>query len=370
MKRESIRAALIVAVLGLFALGIALYATRGSTVKRSLVYEVDGKIWRADVDGSNPKQVGTGSDPVISPDGRLVAFTRGGLPATSQCRSRPYQTPICPRTVFTDALFTMPADGGDARQIGWIDCSPANLVWAPDSRHLAVKACDLYLFDLRTGKRTLVAKEDSNLSPGSIPSFSPDSRLLAYTAESSSGLSDPLSDLYVASLNGKSRQITHHFNAESPVWGPKEIAVGRNDEVWVSDGNGNYVAVCHNHNSALCDDDVWFVDSDGKHLRLAGEGLGAPVAWSANGKLLLTGTSERSLGAPSTFKATEFPRVETRLSGYGYPLAVSREGRVALISTCERGPGMMIGGVETVSFAKGIVRRTVLPHSCSASWNR
>ena len=68
------------------------------SVRASLVYEVCGKIWRANVNGSHPVQLTSGTDPQISPDGRLVAFVRVN-------------------TDENDTVFVMPTVGGKAGSI-------------------------------------------------------------------------------------------------------------------------------------------------------------------------------------------------------------------------------------------------------------
>lgn len=67
-------------------------------MRASLVYEVCGKIWRANVNGSHPVQLTSGTDPQISPDGRLVAFVRVN-------------------TDENDTVFVMPTVGGKAGSI-------------------------------------------------------------------------------------------------------------------------------------------------------------------------------------------------------------------------------------------------------------
>src|SRR5450759_5913070 len=105
MRRASIAAVVFAAALGTAALGVALFATRGSSVTRSLVYAKQSTrgstIWRANVDGSHPVRLAAGRDPPISPGGRLVAFVGREKPPTAINWSLP-----------SSSILTIQASGG------------------------------------------------------------------------------------------------------------------------------------------------------------------------------------------------------------------------------------------------------------------
>lgn len=83
-----------------------------------------GALWRVGLDASvRPWTHGErDSAPVISPDGRLIAFLRA-----TDAKSSPQ-------------LYVMPSDGGDARRLTDLPLGAGEAVWAPDSRRIAFTA--------------------------------------------------------------------------------------------------------------------------------------------------------------------------------------------------------------------------------------
>jgi hypothetical protein len=329
MRRRLILAVVVAAALAASILALAL--SEGSSIKRSLVYEIDGSIWRANMDGSQPVRLASGTNPQISPDGRLVAFTR-----------------VSP----TSGVFLIPAGGGKAEVIKGLAAGNLNLVWAPNSRLLAVGADDgLHVVDVRSGAQRFIAK--ASIAYSSV--FSPDSRSLVYELPERNGSSD----LHVVKLESdKTRRLTRLGDATLAVWGPKEIAFSFNDKIWLVEGNG-------------------------KHLRQLGQGLiisasyGAPAGWSADGKLLLAlgpvaGTTPMP---PGGFIAIAVPSGKVLFSGAkgDLPLGLSRDGQVvALASSCVYtffGNRVSGGGIETISL-DGSRPRMLVRGACAASWNR
>lgn len=318
MRRRLIIAVVVAAALAASVLALAL--SGGSSVRRSLVYEVDGSIWRANMDGSRPVRLASGTNPQIAPDGRLVAFTR-----------------VSP----TSGVFLIPAAGGNAEVIKGLAAGNPNLVWAPNSRLLAVGADDgLHVVDVRSGAQRFIA--EASIAYSSV--FSPDSRSLVYELPERNGGSD----LHVVNLESdKTRRLTRLGAATLAVWGPKEIAFSFNDEIWLVDGNG-------------------------KQLRQLGQGLiigasyGAPAGWSADGKLLLAvGPVEIAMIAVSSGKVL-FSGAKGDLL-----LGLSRDGQVALTSNCVYsffGNRLSSGGVATIPLDGGRPRMLVRG-ACSASWN-
>lgn len=79
------------------------------------------QIWRVPLGGGDPRRFTRGqhdSDPVVSPDGELLAFLRSGKGSAPQ-------------------LFVMPVTGGDAVQVTDEKFGVSNPVFSPDSRRIA-----------------------------------------------------------------------------------------------------------------------------------------------------------------------------------------------------------------------------------------
>ncbi len=341
MKRLSLVAAAVVVVVAVTAIAVALLETRnGGGLTGTLVYADDaigsGAVWRANADGTHPVRLTNGSDPSISPNGRLVALVRATCTSTPpgvSCRN--------------PKLFVMTTSGGRMERIKGMT-SANDLAWAPDSRRLAVGAVHrIYVFDLASGAETLIAK--GRFVGG--PSFSPDGRFIVYnrfrrssTSHSGSSLA---SDLYVFDLaSGKSQRITRFGDARDPVWGPSKIAFSHDHEIWLIDGNGSHLR------------------------RLASTQYAAyvaPAVWSADGKLLLL--SIVAWRGPGKFRAIDVPSGRLSFAGSGNALGLSRDGKVALIDDCTASIGRAFGRVETVSL-KGGRTRAVVPRDgiCQASW--
>jgi hypothetical protein len=166
-----------------------------STAKAALVYQQSSPSGAAGVivaanNGSGPRMLAPGSNPLISPNGKLVAFTRG---------SNDVQ------------LRVIATAGGHSRLI--VRHAAAPLAWDPDNRHLvaitSVGASRVVLYSVVGGAvRTI----DSGGLGFSGPSFSPDGQTLAF-ADITGGyeltlarVSDPVpSDIATSGLD--------------PVWG-------------------------------------------------------------------------------------------------------------------------------------------------------
>ncbi|MGM0667514.1 MAG: S9 family peptidase [Bacteroidota bacterium] len=76
-------------------------------------------LWIMDSDGKNNRYFMEGSNPVWSPDGEKIAFTREGEPRGTQ--------------IFVK-IMDIP---GPATQITRLDESPSNIRWSPDGKHIS-----------------------------------------------------------------------------------------------------------------------------------------------------------------------------------------------------------------------------------------
>lgn len=157
--------------------------------------------------GENPRRLGIGRAPTISPDGRWVAFVT--VPGSG---SR------------LDTVVLQKLDGGSQRLVmrsRTID----SLRFSADSAKLGAVAASkrVRVYDIPTDRLHVAAK-------GEIRgySFSPDSKRIVFGRATGEKLQAP-SDLYTVPALGGSRpdRITDFKRAMNPVWGPKEIYFDR-----------------------------------------------------------------------------------------------------------------------------------------------
>ncbi|MHB8059818.1 MAG: hypothetical protein ACYDHO_03180 [Gaiellaceae bacterium] len=363
MRRASVAAVVVAVVLGTSVLGAALFASHGgSDVTRSLVYEKagSGTIWRANLDGSRPVRLAAGTNPQISPDGRFVAFFRNmktgnaflrrdiRVPASTHGRGEMFGLIHYGGPDFSNrreyAVYVIPTSGGRAKPIDRLRAEP-NLVWAPDSRSIAIGSeTALNVIDSRTGLKQRVARRGGAFESHGLSysaSFSPDGRSLVYKLSERG-----TDDLYVAELkSGVERRITRLGDAGNPVWG------------------SNGIAFSHRHG-------IWSIGGGGKQLRrLTGRQLAdvsvAPLQWAADGERLLLSIAG---SGPDRFEVIDAAGSRVLLSGVGYPLGLSRDGRVALIDNCLLPLPPRSRSVMTASL-RGGDPRTIVKGACFASWN-
>jgi dipeptidyl aminopeptidase/acylaminoacyl peptidase len=107
------------------------------------------------------------SDPQLSPDGRLVAFTVG-VPDVAANRTRTH-------------IYVVPAAGGEPKQITSGDANSTTPRWSPDGRRIAfVTGGQIWTMDAEGGAR----KQVTSISTGAAdPVWSPDGRLIAFASD-------------------------------------------------------------------------------------------------------------------------------------------------------------------------------------------
>ena len=196
---RSLRAWVIAAVL--------IVVSEGSA-EAALVYRVPGshQIVVAGNDGSGPRVVASGDDPVVSPDGRLIAYFRNRPGAVDSSRD----------------LWVVGVDGAGPRRL-IADVLPLDdmevyrpVAWAPNSRYLVV-------FSAR-GAYDVVAKvtdRGRHRLPVTLQlsdaSFAPNSRSIAVTDDR--GRSSVVDRF--ARRGGRLRVLT---DGGDTAWGPQGIA--------------------------------------------------------------------------------------------------------------------------------------------------
>jgi hypothetical protein len=160
----------------------------------------DARVWVARDDGTQPRRVGPGHSPKISPDGRWVAW------------------------VDDDQLMMRLADRTRKARVVVRSSSIGELQFSPDSKLLGfVVGHRLFVYDIRE-------RDEVKAASGSIRgfSFAPDSAAVVFGTAGRSEAADAPSDLYSFSLEDELRiRITRDRKSLNPLWGPVGIVHDR-----------------------------------------------------------------------------------------------------------------------------------------------
>ncbi len=256
----------VIAALVVLAVGISVAAGSGSEPIHGLAYVTGATgsapdVWLANPDGGDPRLLGPGSQPLIAPDGSIVAAST------------------------TQGLTLYPTSaGGVHRSFPAVDATAVATAFSPDSRYIAVV---LSSTDPASAASSGLAVIDTKslsyriIVHGQIygASFAPDgSDRIAYSSAPSESLAASV-NIHVIGPDGLgSVQLTRDGRSLNPVWGPAGIAFDR--ERLRANAEPAY--------------EVWLMASDGSARRpltalpipTLREGL-VPVAQSNDGRLLL-----------------------------------------------------------------------------------
>jgi Tol biopolymer transport system component/C-terminal processing protease CtpA/Prc len=146
-----------------------------------------------------PKSTPALAEPAISPDAREIAFVSGG------------------------DIWTVPADGGEARLLVAHPANESRPLYSPDGRYLAFTSSrtgngDVYVLTLATGDLKRLTWDDGS---DRADSWSPDSRFV-YFSSSAQDISG-MNDIYRVSIDGGTpmpvtadRYLSEFFAAPSP----------------------------------------------------------------------------------------------------------------------------------------------------------
>ncbi|MGO9977146.1 MAG: TolB family protein [Solirubrobacteraceae bacterium] len=294
----------------------------------------------ANADGTGARALGPGAQPLLAPDGSLVAASSG------------------------NALVVYPAGGGAPhRYFGAADATALAVAFSPDSRYIAVVlsstdpasvgSSGLAVIDTSTfGQRMIVRGQIDGAS------FAPDgSDRIAYASAASAALTAPV-DVHVIGADGSGEvQITHDGQSLNPVWGPGGIAFDY--ERLRADAEPAY--------------ELWMMASDGSGRRPLGalripplrEGL-VPVGFSDDGSVLLA-----EYEGQDTSEAWVLRLPAGRPAPLGAELtgaALSGDGARALV---DRGGFLLApdeGAVESLALHGGAAR-ILVAHGSEPSWN-
>lgn len=213
-------------------------------------------LWIGGIDGSRPRVLGEGLGPRLSPDGRWVAFRR--------------------RT----NVYVVASTGGRP----WLvarDALPRR--WSPSSRHLAVveHGRALYVVDVETRGRVLI---DRGGTIGGA-SFSPSANEIVWARGPAGRAVSEGGDLFRARVDGSKRaRLTRGGTSVAPVWGRRGIALARVRP------SGDAPFPIH---------ELWMMRPRGGGLRRVTRANHYPIAWSSDGRRLLTVSYRRSSGTIS-----------------------------------------------------------------------
>jgi dipeptidyl aminopeptidase/acylaminoacyl peptidase len=313
------RALLVVAVLAAGCGGHA--AIHGPQLVYAVPTSFSGShawIWRARPDGTHRVRLTRGHGPQLSPNGRLVAYTRS------------------PRE-----LWVVPTSGGKPRLLRRARTFINGFVWSPTSHELVTVERSLVLVDVETDRARLFGRA------GGDPSFSPDGSGIAFDRIDQTGGDLDLFD----TRTGRTRKLTSDHASFLPVWGPRGIAFNRDG--FVRGG------------------DVWLLDPGrGRARRLTHTDAGIyPIAWSADGRRLLAANPATHNGRLWAVDVrTGRARDLTGWVGDLFPQGLSRNGKTILAAIGCGGLISPFGVVETLPFAGGRAH-VIVRGPCRASWN-
>ena len=208
-------------------------------------------VYLVPADGGEPKRLtqGRGRDwaPNWSPDGRWLAFLsdRDGLPAQ---------------------LYLLPVSGGEPYRLTSLTGGAGPAAWSPDGTRLAFCA--------------RASKDDPPTDPAARDRWTARPRVVTrgpYKSDGSRYAFDAVSHVFVAALgSGTVAQIT---TAEADHWGP----------AWSPDGR--YLAYVRERTGAMDFrlSDLWVCHADGSHARRLSDAAGRALgpSWSPDGRTIV-----------------------------------------------------------------------------------
>jgi len=287
-------------------------------------------MYRAGPDGRDPVRLVPGQDPVLSPDGRWIAFWR----ATPAGLGR---------------LFAISSGGGRPRALAARAADAP--VWSWDSRFIASATLGrVSIVNMRTG-----SVQELKVPEGSGDyTFSPDGKELAFSHSTGGG-----TNILILTLSDRRiRSLTDDDRSYAPLWGPRGIAFER----FGIDGKGDRCADCHG--------DVWLMNAEGGDVRqLTHTHAGIyPAAWSANGDRILAAYPAAHNGRLYAVDVTTGgARALTGFVGDLFAQGLSRTGKVVLAAIGCGGTPSAYGLIETIPFAGG-PPSVIVRGPCRATW--
>jgi Tol biopolymer transport system component len=307
-------------------------------------------VYAANDNGSGAFKVGSGTNPKVSPDGDVIAYSREGNGAKRGL-----------------VLGAATAGGGSTPVLGNLQDS-FYVTFSPDSKLVAavrgpeIGKGNLVLLDVTSGTvlRTVASGYFSGIS------FSPDGTELAYSVSQSEDF-PAKTEIFAATIAaGKPVQITKGGNSLDPLWGPNGKIVfarqlgakgrkyGPKNELFLMNPNGKGVKrLTHTKVDPLL------------------QGL-YPTAWSASGNQLLAEFE----GQDTSYAVTVNPK-----TGAQRPLDKMGDGERGFVGTAISGDGTTVLGatggfepgpnhtVSTIPYGGG-KPKTLVKNAFEPDWSR
>jgi Tol biopolymer transport system component len=321
-----------------------------------ITYEASGdgdQTWVVNSNGTGRKHLGAGQQPLVSPNGQMVAATNSGSRGHALIV---YSTLGKPRQLYLNLAQT----------------AATALAWSPDSRYIAVQVTDpttSSISDPGAGGVSIVdttARTVTRIAPGFVfgASFEPSPNSidrLAYALSRSPELNSA-TNIYAINADGTGRaQITHDGRSLNPVWGPNGIAY---DEQRLRGDNAP-------------DYNIWLMTRDGSqrtqitHVPSGPlvEGL-VPLAFSANGSRMIAELEGQDTSEGYTVSVATHSTRPIKVARHTSVNAdgISQNGNALLVTLDAYENPLAEGKVAIIPFSGG--HPTVLAtHAGFGTWN-
>jgi hypothetical protein len=185
-------------------LGAAIALVMATPAHATLTYvkgaaQAESKVFVADDDGKHPHRIGVGNSPVVSPDGRWVAWIEPGDTAR--------------------VMMRLADRSRKAREVASSNFA-GELGFSPDSKTLGlITGTRLWVYDIHD-------RESTKAASGNIRgfSYSPDSKSVVFGTSGRNAAFDGAADLYSFEIATKNRtRITRDRKSLNPLWGANGI---------------------------------------------------------------------------------------------------------------------------------------------------
>jgi hypothetical protein len=311
------------------------------------------EVWLASATGSEAKALGPGQQPLLAPNGQLVAAGLFGTNGDSE---------------HGPAIAVYAATGAPVANYLDLETATATpLAWSPDSRYLAVARQSTSVNNIAAGSGLDVIDTQSgtvtSIAEGMVygASFARDGsdRIVFGLAHSLS--SHAATNLYVANADGSGmRRLSSDGRSLFPVWGPSYIAYDRERprkegpvfQIWLASPS---TAPVRRVTSI--------------RVPILAQGL-VPLAFSASGSRLLAEFEGEDQSSAYTVNVSSGRARMVRVRGRSaIGAGLSSDGSTLLIDENALEEPSSNGRVVAIPFGGGAAT-VLVAHGAQASWNR